>query len=91
MGFDASGKLGYFDSIHAEYTVIKEGSHIFDSLNTEYASEFSKFYERITSDIRDYLERGVLTNSRENSILISCVPWFSYTHLSFQKIQPVFY
>lgn len=91
MGYDASGNLGYYDLVNAEYTVIKEGANVFDSLNTEYSDESGEFYASIISDITNYNERGILTNSRENSILISGVPWFSYAHLSFQMKSNLFF
>ena len=54
-----------------------------DSLNTPYLPRFPDFYQNMTADLERFQREGQRTASRENSILLSCVPWFSYTDVSF--------
>ncbi|WP_308754365.1 CatA-like O-acetyltransferase [uncultured Anaerotruncus sp.] len=83
MGFDGGGRPGYYDEVHAEYTVLDERTKNMDSLNTAYRPNFSDFYAAMTDDLERFARDGTRTVSRENSVLLSCVPWFSYTGLSF--------
>lgn len=59
-------------------------SHNMASLNTEYDRDFSAFYRAMSAALDRFEADGTLTASREDSVLLSCVPWFSYTGLSFQ-------
>ena len=83
MAYDAQGQLGYYDLVHPEYTVLDPITHCMDSLNTPYLPRFPDFYQNMTADLERFQREGQRTASRENSILLSCVPWFSYTDVSF--------
>ena len=83
VAYDADGRLGYYDLVHPEYTVLEPATYNMDSLNTPYAPDFPDFYRAMTADLEGFQREGVRTVSRENSILLSCVPWFSYTDVSF--------
>ena len=83
MAYDADGRLGYYDLVHPEYTVLEPATYNMDSLNTPYTPNFPDFYRAMTADLEGFQREGVRTVSRENSILLSCVPWFSYTDVSF--------
>ena len=41
MGLDPQGRPGFYDLVHAEYTVLDRRSHNMASLNTEYDRDFS--------------------------------------------------
>lgn len=82
MAYDGE-TLGYYDFVHPEYTVLDPNDHNMDSLNTAYTSDFPNFYHAMTQDLDRFQREGSRTISRENSILLSCVPWFSYTDVSF--------
>ena len=84
MGLDPQGRPGFYDLVHAEYTVLDRRSHNMASLNTEYDRDFSAFYRAMSAALDRFEADGTLTASREDSVLLSCVPWFSYTGLSFQ-------
>lgn len=83
MAYDPEGRLGYYDLVHPEYTVLDPVTHDMDSLNTPYTPCFSDFYRTMTGDLDRFQRDRIRTVSRENSILLSCVPWFSYTDVSF--------
>ena len=83
MAYDAQGRVGYYDLVNPEYTVLDPVTHCMDSLNTEYHSHFPTFYRAMAEDLDRFQQEGARTVSRENSILLSCVPWFSYTDVSF--------
>lgn len=83
MGLDGEGRPGYYDEIHAEYTVLDRRTGNMDSLNTAYRAAFSEFYAAMAADLERFEHDGTRTVSRENSVLLSCVPWFTYTGLSF--------
>lgn len=83
MAYNREGQLGYYDQVHPEYTVLDPVTHNMDSLNTAYSPCFSDFYRAMTADLDRFHREGRRTESRENSILLSCVPWFSYTDVSF--------
>ena len=83
MGLDEEGRPGYYDVVHPEYTVLDPRTRNMDSLNTPFDREFSRFYAAMSGDLDRFRLEGVHTPSRENSILLSCVPWYSYTGLSF--------
>ncbi len=84
MGLDPQGRPGFYDLVHAEYTVLDRRSHNMASLNTEYDRDFSAFYRAMSAALDRFEADETLTASREDSVLLSCVPWFSYTGLSFQ-------
>ena len=69
--------------MHPEYTVLDPATHNMDSLNTAYTPSFPDFYRAMAEDLDRFQRDGIRTVSRENSILLSCVPWFSYTDVSF--------
>ena len=83
MAYDTQGQLGYYDQVHPEYTVLDPVTHNMDSLNTAYNTSFPAFYQAMTKDLDRFHQESIRTGSRENSILLSCVPWFSYTDVSF--------
>lgn len=83
MGLDPDGQPGFYDVVHPEYTVLDPRTHDMDSLNTPYQADFSAFYHAMADDLDRFARDGIRTGSREGSILLSCVPWFSYTGLSF--------
>ena len=84
MGLDPQGRPGFYDLVHPEYTVLDRRSHNMASLNTEYDRDFAAFYRAMSAALDRFEADGTLTASREDSVLLSCVPWFSYTGLSFQ-------
>ena len=83
MAYDREGRLGYYGLVHPEYTVLDPATHNMDSLNTAYTPSFPDFYRAMAEDLDRFQRDGTRTVSRENSILLSCVPWFSYTDVSF--------
>ncbi len=83
MAYGPEGQVGYYGLVHPEYTVLDPVNHCMDSLNTAYDPCFPAFYRAMTADLDRFQREGTRTVSRENSILLSCVPWFSYTDVSF--------
>ena len=84
LGYDSAGRLGRFDTVHPEYTVLSEETGRMDSLCTAYTHRFPDFYAAMVQDIRRFHMQGLRTAPRENTVLLSCVPWFSYTEVSFR-------
>ena len=54
-----------------------------ESLNTAYDPCFRRFYQSMTEDLERFAKEGVGTDTRDNYVLFSCVPWFDYSGLSF--------
>lgn len=84
MGFDPQGRLGYFDVVHPEYAVLNERTKNVDSLLTLYHPSFHQFCTSMIADIDRYKALGLRNPPRDDSLLISCTPWFHYTALSCQ-------
>ena len=84
MGLDSENRPGFYDMIHAEYTVMNRETKNVDSLTALYDSDFSNFYTGFCSGLDGFLRSGIRPESREDVVLASCVPWFSYEGLCFQ-------
>ena len=85
MAYGPEGQVGYYDLVHPEYTVLDPVAHCMDSLNTAYDPCFPAFYRAMAADLDRFQQEGTRTVSRENSILLSSAPWFSYTGVSFHS------
>lgn len=83
MGYDEHGNVGYYDRVHPEYTVLHPRTRNMESLNTEYDRGFHAFYRAMTADMECFQREERRTPPREDYVLVSCVPWYSYTALSF--------
>lgn len=83
MGYDAQGRPGYYDLVHPEYTVLDPRTQNMDSLCTHYRPELATFCAAMAADLDRFQREDFHTPSPENTILVSCVPWYSYTGLSF--------
>lgn len=83
MGCSSQGQLGYYDFVNPEYTVLNPKTKNMESLNTAYDPCFRRFYQTMTADLDRFAAGGGGTGTRENSVLLSCLPWYSYTGLSF--------
>lgn len=83
MGLDDQGRPGYYDFVNPEYTVLNQRTKNMESLNTAYDPCFRHFYQAMTKDLDRFAGEGTVTDTRENSVLLSCVPWYDYTGLSF--------
>ena len=75
MGLDPQGRPGFYDLVHAEYTVLDRRSHNMASLNTEYDRDFSAFYRAMSAALDRFEADGTLTASREDSVLLSTTPF----------------
>ncbi len=51
LGYDSAGRLGRFDTVHPEYTVLSEETGRMDSLCTAYTHRFPDFYAAMVQDI----------------------------------------
>ena len=91
MAYDKDNNLGYFDIVNPEYTVLNPKTKNMDSLNTQYNDKFSTFYDNMVHDIYNFNNHGIHTASRENSVLVSCVPWISYANITVQMKANTFF
>lgn len=91
MGYDEHGNVGYYDFVNPEYTVLNRKTKNMESLNTEYCDDFPVFYRAMAADMDRFEREGVGTVSRENSVLVSCAPWYSYTSLTFQMKSSIYF
>lgn len=86
MGYNEQGQLGYWDICHPSYTIFHEDDKTFSDIWSEYHPSFSIFYETVQKDMKTYKDvKGIKTKPRtaQNFCPISCVPWLSFTSLSY--------
>lgn len=75
--------LGYWDSLTPLYASFHEDDKTISLIWTEYADDFSVFYQRYLENQRQYGDNhGVLSQypalPPESSCIISCVPWIEF-------------
>ena len=82
LSYDSQMRLGYFDEVSPDYAILKEGTHEFVSITTQYNEDMQHLYKDIISDMDKYKNSDqVLVNHKESSFVVSCTPWISYTSL----------
>lgn len=91
MGLDEQGRPGFYDKLNPEYTVFDPASERMESLNTAYCEDFAAFYAAMLWDIEHWRREGAHTPAREDVVLLSCIPWFSYTDISLQMKSSQFF
>lgn len=79
MSYNSEGKLGYYDEICPDYSVLNDKTKIMDTLCTEYNSNFNLFYKNMVNDLENYDKDGTRTKERDNFYIVSCIPWISYS------------
>lgn len=79
MGYDQNGRLGVWDAIYLDYSVMDDKTKIMDSLCTPYDSSFSAFYEQMCNDTDRYKENKIGTDKYPNFFIASCIPWIKYS------------
>lgn len=80
-GRDASGALGYYGRVSAQYLIFHDDTSTFTSCYTEYDESFSRFYESIVADMQRYRScyDFAAVEAPANSFPVSCLPWISYS------------
>lgn len=80
MGFDESGRLGFFDEIGPSYSVLNDKTKVMSDLYTSYSNEFFKFHEYMSNDLDSFKkDTKFTTNFQNNFFIASCIPWCVYT------------
>ena len=93
-----SGVLGFYDTVHPNYTVFHREEETFSTLWTEYGGNLIDFYQRYLRDVKEYghLLRLEPKGPREDIFFVSCLPWTSFTGFELQikngfgDLRPVF-
>ena len=86
MGYNEEGELGYWDICHPSYTIFHDDDKTFSDIWSEYHSSFTIFYHNVIHDIEQFKDiKGIKTKVREgqNYCPISCIPWTSFTNISY--------
>ncbi len=86
MGYNEQGELGYWDICHPSYTIFHEDDKTFSDIWSEYNASFPVFYNNVIQDMKQYKNiKGIKTKPRtgQNYCPISCVPWLSFTNISY--------
>lgn len=86
MGYNENGQLGYWDICHPSYTIFHNDDKTFSDIWSEYNSSFQTFYNNVIQDMEQYKNvKGIKTKPRtgQNYCPISCVPWLSFTNISY--------
>lgn len=80
------GALGYYDVLTPLYASFHEDDKTFSLMWTEYAEDFSDFYEAYLDNQARYGgSHGVLAQPGlppANAYTVSCVPWISFSHFA---------
>lgn len=79
MGYDSAGKLGYYDKVFPDYSVLNDKTKIMDSLCTPYHDNFELFYKEMVTDMKKYKVDSVHTKRHSNFFIVSCLPWLNYS------------
>ncbi|EKQ51651.1 MULTISPECIES: chloramphenicol acetyltransferase CAT [unclassified Clostridium] len=80
MGFDAEGRLGFFDEIGPSYSVLNEKTKNMSDLYTPFKNVFLSFYNDMVKSLNSYKKDTSFTTQFQNNFFIaSCLPWFNYT------------
>lgn len=79
MGYDQNERLGVWDSIYPDYSVLDDKTKIMDSLCTPYDSSFSVFYGKMCHDTDMFKEHRKRTETYPNIFIASCIPWLKYS------------
>lgn len=91
MGYDAQGRLGYYDEVHPSYTVFHADDHTFSDIWSAYHPDFSRFYRDVLHDMetfgacKGYKGRP---DAPENCCPISMTPWLQFTSCAFDTFRP---
>ena len=86
MGYNEEGQLGYWDICHPSYTIFHEDDKTFSDIWSEYSPSFTTFYNTVLKDMEQYKNvKGIKAKPRtgQNYCPISCVPWLSFTNISY--------
>lgn len=94
MGKDQDGNLGYYDTLHMNYTIFHEEDGSYSDLWSYYSEDFMESYNTIIKDIEDYKDaRGFAPkpNRPENIFCQSSLPWLNYVNYVpvFSKELPI--
>lgn len=80
MGYDESGKLGYYDKINPCYSVLNSETKVMSDLCTKYNKKFIEFYYDMVKSLDSYKnDKSYKTNFYRNFFIVSCIPWMSYS------------
>lgn len=80
MSFDQEGRIGYFDEIGPNYSVLNDDTKIMSSLYTPFYSSFAEFYDGMVNEMESYKkDKNYVSKMQWNFFIVSCLPWFSYT------------
>ncbi|MGE4548656.1 MAG: CatA-like O-acetyltransferase [Intestinibacillus sp.] len=91
MGYDAQGRLGYFDEVHPSYTVFHKDDQTFSDLWSYYHPDFCTFYDGMVQDMetwgacKGYKGRP---DAPPNCCPMSMTPWLRFTSCSFDTFKP---
>lgn len=84
----ANGKIGYWDSVDAHYTLMRTGTHLFTQTVTRFDRDFDVFYQAFLSD-KEKAEKGNTLYYNDYSPLdtvhISIMPGLTHKALAFSK------
>ncbi len=86
MAYNEAGELGYWDICHPSYTIFHNDDKTFSDIWSEYHCSFPIFYNNVIKDMKQYQNiKGIKTRPRtgQNYCPISCVPWLSFTSISY--------
>ncbi len=86
MGYNEQGQLGYWEICHPSYTIFHKDDKTFSDIWSEYHASFAVFYQNVIQDMEQYKNiKGIKTKARtgQNYCPISCVPWISFTNISY--------
>ncbi len=80
------GALGFYESLTPLYACFHEDDKTISLMWTEYDESFERFYSAYLQDAAMYgSKRGLLSKPGmppENSYIVSCVPWVSFSSFS---------
>ena len=82
MGFDENSNLGYYDTIYPGYAVLNNKIKQVNNLCTEYKDDFKIFYRNMVFDMDSNKETGISPKWHQNTFIVSCLPWLSYSSFS---------
>ncbi|GAB1530351.1 MULTISPECIES: type A chloramphenicol O-acetyltransferase [Brevibacillus] len=80
--FHADGELGYWESMIPSYTFFHQDDQTFSTMWTEFADEFSVFYQNYVADMKQYGDnKGLVAKELEPpyTFPVSCIPWVSFS------------
>lgn len=81
MSLDASGQLGYWETVSPRYTVLNQETKTFSGIWTEYNHTFAEFYRACAEDSERYATGAFSPQGEPPGHLfdISSIPWLDFT------------